>query len=248
MDRYDEFGGSRAGTDFQDYGMNRRARSGELYESGYELYEADWQGEDSQGPSWTGLVLGSALTVAGLYLIYRSFSGQGEGSQPRSRTKENKGVEVRESITIDKPASELYSYWRELTNLPQIMGHLKSVEDLGGGRSHWVAKGPLNTSVEWDAEITEDIPNTRLAWCSLEDAQVPNEGSVRFQEAPAGRGTEIHVHLKYQPPLGPLGAIVAKLFGEEPSQQIGQDLKRFKQRMETGEIATTEGQSSGRME
>jgi uncharacterized membrane protein len=219
-----------------DYGMNHDGRN----------VEAD-------GTDWGTLALGMALTGTGLYLIVRALGGPGakasvdtKGVGTKGVGTKGQGVEVRESVTVNKSADELYRYWRELTNLPQIMRHLEAVEAQGGNRSHWVAKAPLGTKVAWDAEITEDVPGSRIAWRSLQGSQIPNEGSVAFRAAPGGRGTEVHVHLKYQPPLGPLGATVAKLFGEEPSQQISEDLRRFKQRMETGEIATTHGQPSGR--
>jgi uncharacterized membrane protein len=120
------------------------------------------------------------------------------------------------------------------------MIHLESVTTGPGGRSHWVAKAP-GGSVEWDAEITEDQPGELLSWQSIEGADVANGGSVRFADAPGDRGTEIHVALHYDPPGGTAGAMVAKLFGEEPSQQLLDDLRRFKQVMETGEVVRSEG-------
>ena len=125
------------------------------------------------------------------------------------------------------------------------MYHLESVEQMEGGRSHWVAKAPAGTRVEWDAEITEERENELIAWQATEDADVPNSGSVRFVPAPAGRGTEVHVEIEYQPPGGAVGRAVAKLFGEEPSQQVKGDLERFKQVMETGEVVRSEGSPEG---
>jgi len=195
-------------------------------------------------------VAGALLLLGGAYLIYEGLRGSGSsvnrGAERAERGKEEKGIEVRESVTIARPAEELYRHWRSFENLPSIMRHLESVEVRGGGRSHWVAKGPLNTRVAWDAETTEDRPNERIAWRSLEGATVPNEGAVTFREAPGGRGTEVHVALLYRPPLGSVGAAFAKLFGEEPAQQVHEDLWRFKQRLEAGEVATTQGQPSGR--
>ena len=203
--------------------------------------------------NWTEVLAGSLIAAGGLYLVVRGLQERPErntllsSSNSESSKENNKdsGIQVRESVTIDKPASELYSYWRDLSNLPDIMRHLKTVEETSETRSHWVAKGPLNTSFEWDAEITQDNENSSLVWKSVEDSQIPNEGSVHFKDAPGGRGTEVHVSLTYHPPLGPVGAALAKLFGEEPSQQVGEDLKRFKQRFETGEVATTQGQPQG---
>jgi uncharacterized membrane protein len=140
---------------------------------------------------------------------------------------------------------EIYSFWRNFENLPQFMYHLESVQVLGSGRSHWVAKAPGGATVEWDAETIEDRPNERIAWRSLPDADVTNSGSVEFRRAPGDRGTEIHVEIQYEPPAGKLGTLVAKLFGEEPSQQVGDDLRRLKQVLETGEIVRSEASPEG---
>ncbi len=169
-------------------------------------------------------------------------------SRPRaiSFTPSHPGeVDVERSVTINRPAQECYRFWRDFQNFPRFMKHLESVEVLSDTRSHWRAKAPAGTSVEWDAEITVDQPGELLAWHSLPGAGIDNAGTVRFERAPGGRGTVVRVDLHYKPPGGRAGALIAKLFGEEPAQQIDQDLRRFKQLIETGEIATTVGQSSG---
>jgi uncharacterized membrane protein len=125
------------------------------------------------------------------------------------------------------------------------MNHLESVTQLDSLRSHWVAKGPAGTSIEWDAEIINEIPNELIGWRSLEGSDVAHAGSVHFTAAPGKRGTYLEVILRYDPPGGKLSAKVAMLFGEEPSLQIGSDLRRLKQLLETGEIATTDGQPRG---
>jgi uncharacterized membrane protein len=152
---------------------------------------------------------------------------------------------VERSVTIGMAPEELYSFWRNFENLPQFMAHLEDVTVQDNRRSHWVAKGPAGTQFEWDAEITEDQPNQLIGWRSLPDAQVQNQGTVRFQPAPGNRGTVVRVTMQYDPPAGPLGAGIAKLFGEEPKQQVDSDLRRLKQILEAGEIATIEGQPSG---
>ena len=152
---------------------------------------------------------------------------------------------VRRAVTVQASAADLYRFWRHLPNLPQIMRHLRSVTELPSGLSHWVARGPAGITVTWDAEIVADQPGERIAWKSVNGATVQHAGSVRFQLAPGGRGTEIHVELAYEPPAGALGVAVAKLLGEEPDLQIREDLRRFKQSIETGEIATTDGQPQG---
>jgi uncharacterized membrane protein len=154
-------------------------------------------------------------------------------------------MEARTAITINASPDELYARWHDFEQLPTFMYHLESVSTTADGRSHWVAKAPAGTSVEWDAEITDDAPGQRIAWRSLEGATVENSGSIRFQPAPGGQGTEVYVELTYSPPAGALGAAVAKLFGEEPDQQISDDLRRFKQLVETGEIARSEGAPLG---
>lgn len=148
------------------------------------------------------------------------------------------GIKVERSITINRPADELYAFWRNLENLPAFMDHLESVQVLDGQRSHWVAKAPAGMKAEWDAEIINDIPDKLIGWRSLENADVPNAGSVHFDERPHGRGTRVTVVLKYDPPAGPLGVAFAKLFGEAPSQTVRQDLYRLKQMMEQRETAT----------
>jgi uncharacterized membrane protein len=152
---------------------------------------------------------------------------------------------VNKSIVINSSPEELYQFWHDFENLPRFMHHLESVRVTGDGRSHWVAKAPAGASVEWDAEVTEDRPNELIAWRSLEGADVYNRGSVRFERAPGGRGTIVRVEIDYDPPGGGLGAAVAKLFGEEPEQQVGSDLRRFKQVIETGEVVLSEGTIHG---
>ena len=152
---------------------------------------------------------------------------------------------MEKSITIGKSPEEVYQFWRNLTNLSRFMDHLKSVEVIDEKTSHWVAKAPAGREVAWDAEIIVDEPNERISWRSLPDADIDNAGTVRFVAAPAGRGCEVHVTLQYYPPAGIIGATIAKLFGEEPSIQITDDLRRLKRLMETGEIPTTEGQPHG---
>jgi uncharacterized membrane protein len=153
---------------------------------------------------------------------------------------------VRKSITLSRSPEEIYKYWRNFEQLPRFMNHLQSVTDLGGGRSHWVAKGPAGMSVEWDAQITHDEPNRLIAWRSLDGSDVDNSGEAQFLPATGGRGTVLRVQLRYSPPAGKVGAAFAKLLGESPEKQIAVDLLRFKQMIETGEIARTEGQPAGR--
>jgi uncharacterized membrane protein len=157
----------------------------------------------------------------------------------------HRGQRVQQSITINRSPEECYRFWRDLERLPAFMQHLESVQVTDERHSHWRARGPAGTSVEWDAEITEDQPGQLLGWRSVKGSKVENAGTVRFTPAPGGKGTIVQVQLRYQPPAGLAGVMIAKLFGEEPSQQIKMDLRRFKQLIETGEIPTTHGQPSG---
>lgn len=146
------------------------------------------------------------------------------------------GIRVTKVITVNRPIDQVYLFWHDFQNLAQFMSHLESVTVSDSRKSRWRAKAPAGMRVEWDAEITEDRPNELIAWRSLPGADVDNAGSVRFTPAPGGRGTEVKVELRYDPPGGAFGALVAKLFGESPEQQIAGDLRRFKQVMETGEV------------
>jgi len=155
------------------------------------------------------------------------------------------GIHVEMAYTIMRPSAELYDFWRDFDNLPKFMEHLQSVKKIDDRTSRWIARGPAGTSVEWDAEIINEEPGKLIAWRSLAHAKVDNAGSVRFSSAPGDRGTEVRVEIEYIPPAGEIGRAVAWLYGEEPRQQIQEDLRRFKQLMETGEIPSTQGQSRG---
>jgi len=149
-------------------------------------------------------------------------------------------LDVTKAITINQPPETIYQFWRDFQNLPRFMQHLQSVQVNGDGRSHWKTRAPAGATVEWDAEIVDDQPNQLIAWRSVEGADVDNTGTVHFTSAPGGRGTEVRVQLRYQPPGGAIGATIAttiaKLFGEAPDQQVYDDLRALKQVLETGEV------------
>jgi uncharacterized membrane protein len=149
-------------------------------------------------------------------------------------------VRVTKTIIVNRSPEEVYRFWRDLANLPTFMKHLESVQVTGDNRSHWKATGPGGKTVEWDAEIVEDQPNTRIAWRSLEGSDIDNSGSVQFERASGGRGTLVRVELRYTPPGGVVSATLAKLFGEEPGQQVDDDLRAFKQVLETGEVVKSD--------
>ncbi|HWA15410.1 MAG TPA: SRPBCC family protein [Gemmatimonadales bacterium] len=150
---------------------------------------------------------------------------------------------MRKTVTIRRPMEELFEVWQDLERLPEFMEHVQSVTRRDG-RSHWVVEAPAGRVVEWDAEWMVERPNM-IAWRSLPGSDIQHEGEVLFSPAPEDRGTEVRVVLRYDPPAGNAGAMVATLFGEEPAQQINADLHRFKQLMEVGFIPSTDGQPHG---
>ena len=157
-------------------------------------------------------------------------------TSPVASIGRGEGIRVEQAVTISRPPEEIYRFWRNFENLPRFMDHLEAVQVLDEQRSHWVAKGPAGTRVEWDAEIHNEIPGELIAWRSLPGAQVDHAGSVHFSPV-GGDATEVRVVLRYDPPAGKVGAAVARLFGEEPSHQVAEDLRRFKQVMEAVEPA-----------
>jgi len=169
---------------------------------------------------------------------------RGQGA-PTTSLPYELGIRAEAAVTVDQPRETVYRFWRSLEKLPLFMKHLESVIETDATHSRWTSNGPAGKKMVWDAEIHNEIEKELIAWRSLAGADVDNAGSVTFKDAPGGRGTEIRVLLQYNPPGGVAGAYFAKLFGEEPSQQIEADLGRLKQYLETGEIATTEGQPKG---
>jgi uncharacterized membrane protein len=221
---------------------------------------------------WVSAIGGGALVVAGVKarsltgllaaalggaLVHRGVTGHchgyaafgvdtahgGPGAEPEEYF--DRGIHVEQSMTINRTPWDLYQFWRNFENLPRFMRHVESVKVLDEKRSRWVVDGPAGKSVEWEAEIINEEPNALIAWRSLGGATVDNAGSVRFVPGPEGRGTEVRVVIDYIPPAGRVGNWVATLFGKNPSGEIREDLRRFKQLMETGEVPTTEGQPRG---
>lgn len=207
--------------------------------------------------SWSGLALGAvggALVARGITRhdpIYAAL--RIDTAHPGTTTPGNvlaailpaSTREIERAVTIQRPREELFRFWRDLSNLPRFMSNLESVTVLDDRRSHWTVKAPVGGAVEWDAEITDEIENELIAWRSLR-TDVENAGSVRFTDAPQGRGTVVKVNLRYAAPGGRVGVAIASLFGDAPDQEVREDLRRFKQIMEAGETPTTDGQPSGR--
>ena len=203
-----------AGAALAAWALQRRARDGWVFGalSGVLLYRA--------GTAHCPVYAAAGISSAADSGTRRALSGPG-------------GVIVHSEATVNRPATELYAFWRRLETRPSVMRHLQSVTALDDHRSHWVATAPLGTTVEWDAEIINDVPNRIIGWQSIEGSTVVTAGSVNFAELPDGSGTTVRVRLQYDPPAGKIGAWVARLLGEEPSVQIDEDLRRFKQLMES---------------
>jgi len=186
-------------------------------------------------------ILTPVLALAGGALICRGVTGKCPAYKALgldTSEKKERGVpgesghRVERSIEINRPVSEVYRYWRNLSNLPMFMPHLHSVEETDDGVSHWVANGPLGAKVEWDAEIVSESPNEAISWQTLPGAVVRSAGTVRFEGIDGGNQTRVDVTLKYLLPARALGDVVAKIFGESPEQQLANDLGRFKELLE----------------
>lgn len=213
---------------------------------------------------WLSLTAGAALVTAaakrrrpagwvygalGAALLYRGGTGHcpvfaaagistADETSSRRALSGPRGVHVDEGVTIARPAAELFTFWRQLENLPRVMRHLESVTPLGNNRSRWVAKGPAGMHVEWHAEIINEVEGELIGWRSVEGSTVVSAGSVHFDAQPDG-STRLWVRFQYEPPGGHLGAWAAWLMGEEPSRQVREDLQEFKRLVEAGELVTT---------
>ena len=224
----------------------------------------------SANERWLALAAGGALVGLGAagktppllsvlfggYLLHRAATGNcvlyqalgvstSDSTNPRTAVAAGHGTRVEHAVTVSRPAAEVYGFWRDFENLPRFMTHLVDVDTTTDGRSHWVAKGPLGVTLEWDAEIITDTPNRVIGWRSLDGSDVDAAGSVHFTELGGDRGTEVRVELRYDPPGGKLGTAIAKLVGRSPQAQIKADMRRFKQIMEAGEVPTVQGQPHG---
>jgi uncharacterized membrane protein len=198
---------------------------------------------------WALAALGGGMLYRGLTGHCHTYSALGMSSaephSPVASMAAGRGIKVQECIAVNRPAEQLYELWRDFEGLPRFMSHLIAVKS-DGPHSRWSARGPTGTQVQWEAEVINSIPGRLIAWRSLAGSLVSTAGSVHFTPRSADRGTEVRVVLKYDPPVGKLGAWLAWLFGAAPGQQIREDLRRFKQLAEAGEVATTRGQPTCR--
>jgi len=210
---------ARVGGDVMDIGMLGRAL----------------KNHDGRGAGRTAAALAAVAGITGVDVYAAA-----------TRSRSTSDTKLTAATTVMKSPQEAYDLWRRLDNLPDFMAHLDDVRSTGPRSSHWRATAPFGRTVEWDAEITADVPGERLAWRSLDGADIQNEGEVRFVPAPGDRGTEVHVKLRFTVPGGKLGETVARYFGEHPGQQLDDDLRRFKQVAETGEVVRSEGAPGGK--
>ncbi len=201
---------------------------------------------------WASFIGGGALTALGI--SRKSWAGAAMAAAGgmlvlRAALRSRKGprhVHVQKTFTIMKPANEVYAFWRKFDNLPRIMTHLEDVRAIDRRYSHWKARGPMNMTLEWDAEIIDERENEFIVWRSCAGSDIENRGSVQFFPTLNGEATEISVALDYEPPAGKAGVLFARIFGADPEQQVREDLRAFKALMEAGEIPTIEGQPHGR--
>jgi uncharacterized membrane protein len=237
--------------------------------NGEKLFNSDYA-EDARavlGKPWVTLLLGGGflvgaasrrslpLAAAAGVLLYRGVAGhwpfarflerdESEALHPATSVPHQTGIKVERSNVVSKSPDELYRFWRNLENLPRFMDHVVDVQERDEKRSHWKVKSVAGATFEWDAEIINEIPNELIAWRSLDGSDVDHAGSVHFEPDPHG-GTKVTVIMEYRPPVGKLGAEIARMFGAEPGQIVEQDLRRLKQLLETGEIQVVEHQSHG---
>ena len=216
------------------YGLRRRGLPGmTLALIGLELLR---RGTTGHCHLYSALGLTSANADGSSTLPHRARDVTGRAATVNAR----KAVKIERSVSVQGNPAELFSIWRDFSNLPRFMTHIESVERVDEMHSHWVARGPGGRTIEWDAEIVNEIPGELVAWKTVGDPDVAHAGSVHFRRVPAKRDTEVRLVLDYEPPAFATIGAIAKLFGHVPDTLIRDDLRRFKQLVESGELATAE--------
>ncbi|HEV7367976.1 SRPBCC family protein [Arenibaculum sp.] len=193
-----------------------------------------------------GGLSGAAMAAAGMGLIWRGSARDplmtgvgGHHDHVAGVDERHHPVTITHAVTIGKPRDELYRFWRDFENLPRFMEDVERIDVTDRHHSHWCVRSPGEGTVEWDAEVHDEREGEHISWRSVGEAEIHNSGIVRFRDAPGGRGTVVEVTLRYEPPFGRLGRTLAKLTGHEPEVQLRSNLRRLKQIMETGEVATS---------
>ena len=204
----------------EDYGDRSRGR---------DVVVSDRGSSSPDTATIVGAALAGALVGAAIPFMLNRSGGRS--------SERNENAVVTESVVINRPAREIYDFWRDFTNLSKFMDNIKSVEKLDEKRSHWVIKAPAGTSVEFNSRVVDEVPGRLIAWESEEGASVPNRGRVEFIETSSGTGTNVRATISYDPPAGAAGRAVAKLFMREPSVQAREDLQRLKRLMESGTVS-----------
>jgi uncharacterized membrane protein len=186
-----------------------------------------------------GLAVGTA--AFGTFLVRRHSGGNDDAPQFARRSNQAEHALVGRSVTIRKPAAELYEYWRDFGNLPEFMENVEKIAKQDGptGRAVWTVRAPGGGTIALKTEISEEVENKRIVWRSVEGSDIETTGEVSFSPAPGDRGTRVSLRIEYDAPGGAVGRSIAKAFLREPEVQARHDLKRFKMLMETGEIATS---------
>lgn len=202
---------------------------------------------------------GAGLAALGGAFVHRGMSGHcpvygalrvntAHGVRaPSASVAHGRGIRVKHSVTIRRPAGELFGFWRQLENLPRFMVNLESVTQLDDRRSRWRVRGPLDSVIAWDAELINEVPDELLAWRSRPGSLVASAGSVRFQPALGELGTRVTVTMEYDPPFGVVGATISRWLGIDPDQQVAGDLHRLKVLMEGGEAPQVGAQWRGKL-
>jgi len=185
-----------------------------------------------------------ARGVTGRSALYRAAHIDTRDNDTRRMLADDGGIHVQHAVLINRPLRDVFAYWRDLRNLPRFMSHLLEVTPLNGTHSHWVAKGPAGKRVEWDAEIINEVEDKVIGWRSLPGSDLTSAGSVNFRER-RGWGTEVSVHLQYEPVGGRPVAWLAWLLGSDPGATIKEDLRHLKATLEAGELPTVEPQPHG---
>jgi uncharacterized membrane protein len=228
--------GNSTASNTQTYSSGGSQRSSsDRYESDYESSSRELVVTETSNRPSTATIVGAAIAgaVAGAAIPFM-LSGRASSSSTGSSRNSRENAVVSESVIVNRPARELYDFWRNFENLSQFMDNIKSVQTLDQKRSHWVIKAPAGTSIEFDSRVVDDVPGRMISWESEEGASVPNRGRVEFIETSSGGGTNVRATISYDPPAGTAGRMVAKLFHREPAVQAREDLERFKRLMETG--------------
>ncbi len=204
-------------------------------------------------------LLGTTFGLLGGALIHRGLTGHchlysalrvstaHNTRGPSASVPHNQGIRIRHSLVVRETPERLYAFWRQLDNLPSFMPHIESVQVLDQRRSRWRAKGPADQTIEWEAEIINDVENELIAWRSLPGSLVPNAGSVRFERGVGGHATTVTVTMEYDPPAGAIGTLIAKLMGSDPDKQVVDALASLKEVFEAGEVPHAGAQWRGRL-